>query len=113
MALWRILRTAAVVALPSALAAANSGIVRVTNVRSWSHSDSTRIIIQTSGPVEYRFDRASNPDRLFFDILHARPWIAQRRYATREIGDRLVRRVRVAEDPPGTTRIVFDLRSEE
>ncbi len=43
------------------------------------------------------------------DILHARPWIAQRRYVSHQTGDKLVRRVRIAETSAGTTRIVFDL----
>lgn len=104
-----MLWTAAVFGLPPALAASNSGLIQVTNVRSWSHSDSTRVIVETTGPFEYQSDRAFNPDRLYIDILHARPWIAQRRLATREIGDKLVRRVRIAETSPGVTRIVFDL----
>jgi len=91
------------------IAAPKSGIIQVTNIRSWSRSDSTRIIIETTGPFEYRSDHAYNPDRVFLDILHARPWIAHKRLATREIGDRLVRRVRIAETAPGTTRVVFDL----
>jgi N-acetylmuramoyl-L-alanine amidase len=111
MSLWRILRTAAVLGIPPALAASNSGLIQVTSVRSWSHADSTRVIVQTSGPFEYRTDHADNPDRVFFDILHARPWIANRRFATHEIGDNLVRRVRIAETSPGTTRIVFDLEN--
>jgi N-acetylmuramoyl-L-alanine amidase len=109
MSLWRILWTAAILALPPALAASNSGLIQVTNVRSWSHSDSTRIIVETTGPFEFRSDRAYDPDRLFVDILHSRPWIAKRRSATHEIGDKLVRRIRIAETSPGTTRIVFDL----
>jgi N-acetylmuramoyl-L-alanine amidase len=109
MSLWRILRTAAFLGLPSALAASKSGLIQVTSVRSWSHSDSTRVVVETTGPFEYRTDHAGNPERVFFDILHARPWIASRRFAVQEIGDRLVYRVRVAETSPGTTRIVFDL----
>jgi N-acetylmuramoyl-L-alanine amidase len=112
MSLWRILWTAAIFAMPPTLAAANSGVIQVTNVRSWSHPDSTRVIIQTTGPFEFRSDRATEPDRLFVDILHARPMIAKRRFATREIGDKLVRRVRIAETSPGTTRIVFDLMNQ-
>ncbi len=103
---WQIL--VGITALP-AIAAANSGIIRVTTIRSWSHPDSTRVVLETSGPFEYRSNRAYNPDRLFFDILHARPWIDRRRAATRIINDALVRRVRIAETVPGTTRIVFDL----
>src|SRR5665213_424160 len=109
--LWRFPRAAAFLLLLPGLASSRSGLIQVTAVRSWSHADSTRVIVETTGPFEYRSDRARNPDRLYLDILHSRPWIAHRRLATHQIGDRLVRRVRVAETSPGTTRIVFDLVS--
>ncbi len=111
MSWWRISWTAAIFLLPPALAAPNPGLIQVTGIRSWSHSDSTRVIIETTGSFEIRSDHADNPDRLFVDVLHSRPWISNRRFATREIGDKLVRRVRIAETSPGTTRIVFDLVS--
>ncbi len=106
---WRLRRTAAILGLLPAIAAANTGLIQVTGVRSWSHTDSTRVIVETSGPIEFKSDRANSPDRLFFDILHARPWLQHRRLAVYQINDNLVRRVRVAETSPGTTRIVFDL----
>src|SRR3954469_16215205 len=99
----------AILSLLPALAASNSGLIQVTSIRSWSHPGSTRIILETTGPFEFRSDHAENPDRLFVDVLHARPWIAGRRYATHPVNDSLVRRVRVAETAPGTTRVVFDL----
>jgi N-acetylmuramoyl-L-alanine amidase len=103
---------AAIFTLPPALAASNPGIIQVTGIRSWSYADSTRVIVETSGAFEYRTDRAVNPDRLFIDILHSRPWIAKRRSAIHEIvGDRFLQRVRIAETSPGTTRVVFDLQS--
>jgi N-acetylmuramoyl-L-alanine amidase len=100
---------AAVFLLLPVTAAPNSGIIQVTDLRAFSHPGSTRVVIETSGPAEFHADRAHDPDRLYFDILRARPWIGHRRVATREIGDTLVKRVRVAETTPGTTRIVFDL----
>jgi N-acetylmuramoyl-L-alanine amidase len=100
---------AAIFGLLPAIAAANSGLIQVTAVRSWSFPDVTRVILETSGPFEFKADRARNPERLFFDILNARPWIEQKRLFTHEVGDRLVQRIRVAETAPGTTRIVFDL----
>lgn len=109
--LWRLSRAAAIIGLLPAFAATKSGIIQVTDLRSWSHADATRVIVQTTGPFEYRADRAHNPERLFLDIPHSRPWIAHRRFATHEVGDKLVRRVRVAESAPGVTRIVFDLKS--
>lgn len=92
-----------------AIAAANSGLIQVTSARAWSHPGSTRVVIETTGAFEFRSDRASNPERLFFDILGARPWIDGKRFATKNIGDALVKRLRIAETAPGTTRIVFDL----
>ncbi len=102
---------AAIFGLLPALAATKTGIIQVTGVRSWSHAESTRVIIQTTGPFEFRADRAHDPERLFLDIPHARPWIGQHRFATREVEDNLVRRIRVAESAPGVTRIVFDLKA--
>lgn len=105
----RFPRAAAILLILPGFAAANSGIIQVTNIRSWSHSDSTRVILDTSGPFDFHSERAFNPDRLFFDVQKARPLIGGRRYATHQINDSLVRRVRIAETAPGTTRIVFDL----
>ncbi len=89
--------------------AAKTGIIQVTSIRSWSHPTSTRVILQTTGPFDFRSDRAVNPDRLFFDIPNARPWINERRLAVQQVNDALVQRVRIAETAPDTTRVVFDL----
>ena len=109
--LLRTSRAAAILAILPLGAAPQSGLIQVTSLRHWSHPASTRIILETTGPFEFRSDRAVNPDRLFFDILNARPLIAGRRYALLQVDDRLVKRVRVAETNPGTTRVVFDLAS--
>jgi N-acetylmuramoyl-L-alanine amidase len=107
--LRRLQRAAVVFSILPCIAAGKSGISLVTGIRSWSHTDSTRVVIETTGPVQYKADRAVNPDRLFFDFLRAQPWLEHRRYGSKIINDRLVRRVRIAETSPGTTRIVFDL----
>ena len=103
---------AAILSLLPAFAATNTGIIQVTGIRSWSHKDSTRIIVETSGPFEFKTDRAQNPNRFYIDIPNSRPWINQKRFVTHEIGDKLARKVRLAEPNPGTTRIVFDLVSD-
>lgn len=105
----RLPSAASLLLLLPVFAAANAGLIQVTSVRSWSHPGSTRVILETSGPFEFRSDHAENPDRLFFDLLHARPWIGGRRYITHQVNDSLVHRVRIAEPIPGTTRVVFDL----
>jgi N-acetylmuramoyl-L-alanine amidase len=104
--IWQM---AALISILPAAAATNTGLIQVTAVRAWPSPEATRVILETSGPFEYRADHAANPDRLFFDILNARPWIDQKRYITKEIGSNLVQRIRIAETAPGTTRIVFDL----
>jgi N-acetylmuramoyl-L-alanine amidase len=81
----------------------------VTAVRHWSQSDTTRIAVEVSGSFEYRTERLHNPERVYFDILNARPRIDSRRIYSEEIGDKLVSKIRVAETLPGVTRIVLDL----
>ncbi|HXJ43548.1 MAG TPA: N-acetylmuramoyl-L-alanine amidase, partial [Bryobacteraceae bacterium] len=100
---------ASLITLLPALAAETPGIIQVTDLRTWSHGASTRVVLQMSGPFAFRSESATDPDRLFFDIAKARPWIAHKRYSTRQVNDALLRRVRVTESSPGKTRVVFDL----
>lgn len=92
-------------------AAEKSDLIQVTDLRFWTHAGSTRVVLQLTGPFEYHAASTTGPDRLFFDIAGARPWIARHRFATRTVNDRLVQKVRLAEPVPGKTRIVFDLTS--
>jgi N-acetylmuramoyl-L-alanine amidase len=81
----------------------------VTAIRSWSLTEVTRIAVEVSGEFHTRSDRLHNPERVYFDIVGARPHLDAKRNWTKEIDDKLVQRVRVAETTPGTTRIVLDL----
>jgi N-acetylmuramoyl-L-alanine amidase len=81
----------------------------VTAIRNWSLADVTRIAVEVSGEFTFRIDRLHNPERVYFDILNARPHLDAKRIWSKEIGDKQVLRVRVAETNPGTTRIVVDL----
>ena len=81
----------------------------ITAIRHWSLAEVTRIAVEVSGDFHFRTDRLHNPERIYFDILNARPRLDDKRTWSREIGDKLVQRVRVAETKPGTTRIVLDL----
>lgn len=99
----------AAITLPLAVSNGYSGVIHVTGVRSWSHPGSTRVVLELTGPAEYRADRVENPDRLFFDISGATPLLNGKRVASHQIDDGLVTRVRIAETRPGTTRVVFDL----
>jgi N-acetylmuramoyl-L-alanine amidase len=83
----------------------------VTAVRYWTLSDTTRVAIEITGEVHYRSDRAQNPERIFFDLTGTRPYIDGHRLFSAEVGDKRLKRIRVAETLPGTTRVVLDLES--
>jgi N-acetylmuramoyl-L-alanine amidase len=67
------------------------------------------VAIEISGEFRFRSDRLHNPERVYFDIQDARPLFGTRRVYSRDVDDRLLRRVRVAETTPGVARVVLDL----
>ena len=84
----------------------------VTAVRFWNLSDSTRVVIETTGPFEFTSDRAVNPDRIFFDLTGAVPNFGTKRLYTVTVDDGRVKQIRVAQTSPGVTRVVFDVVAE-
>jgi N-acetylmuramoyl-L-alanine amidase len=82
----------------------------VTAVRHWSLPDTTRIAIEVSGDFQYRTERLHNPERVYYDILNARPHFEGKRLFRESFEkDKLVTGIRVAETTPGVTRVVLDL----
>jgi len=90
-------------------AAGEANSSRVTAVRFWSLGDVTRVAVEVSSEFRYKYDRLSNPDRLFYDIEGARPDMAPKGTHSIPVGDGLLKQIRVAETQPGVTRIVLDL----
>ena len=84
----------------------------VTAVRHWESAESTRVAIEVTGEFKFRSDRLHNPERVYFDILNARPRIGGHRFFSEAVDDKLLTKVRVAENEPGVTRIVLDLASD-
>jgi N-acetylmuramoyl-L-alanine amidase len=104
--------------LISTLLLASSGSVcspssqlEVTAIRFWTFSEVTRIAVETNGEFHFRSDRLYNPDRLFFDLLGAKPRLVPKGVHTTPVGDKLLKRIRIAETQPGMTRIVLDLEA--
>ncbi len=83
--------------------------LQVTDVRFWSLNNVTRVAIETSGDFTYKSDHIPNPERLFFDIVGATPKFGGKRITVKNVGDKLLKRIRIAENIPGVTRIVLDL----
>ncbi len=110
--------------MPVALAAAcflNSGIAatqslsapRVQAIRFWSFSNVTRVAIQTDGGYHLKSDQIKNPPRLYFDLDGLRaPSAARHGFETIQVGDQLVKQIRVAQIGRLTTRVVFDLAAQ-
>jgi N-acetylmuramoyl-L-alanine amidase len=84
----------------------------VTAVRHWSLSGVTRVAIEVSGDFRFRSDRLHNPERIYFDILGARPRMDSRRFYSEDLDDKLVTRIRAAETAPGVTRVVLELNGD-
>jgi len=102
------------ITIPILLAQGERGVTRnVTAVRDWSLGEVTRIAIEVSGNFEFRTDRLHGPERVYFDVLGARPSFDGKRLYSKVIeGDKLVQKIRVAETTPGVTRVVLDLTGD-
>src|SRR5260221_4711877 len=97
--------------LASAVGVCPAQQLEVTAVRFWTLSDITRIAIETNGEFRFRSDHLYNPDRIFFDLIGAKPRMVPKGMQTIPVGDKLLKRIRIAETQPGMTRVVLDLES--
>jgi N-acetylmuramoyl-L-alanine amidase len=84
----------------------------VSAVRHWTQGDVTRVAVEISGSFLFRTDRLHSPERVYFDILNSLPRVDGHRYYTEELIGSAVKRIRVAETTPGTTRVVLELAAE-
>src|SRR4051812_15815945 len=100
---------AALFSLLPALAAQKSGIIQVTDLRTWSHPTSTRVVLELTGSFQYRAETLEHPDRLSIDIAGARPFIGRQRLLARAVNDPRVSKIRITEPATGKTRVVFEL----
>ncbi len=102
-------------ALAVATAAFAQPVESVRDVRFTSEPTVTRVVIALSGEAVYRTERIENPDRVFFDLPRFVPRLAagKQRSAQLTVNDRHIRQIRVAENQPGLTRLVFDMESPE
>ncbi len=81
------------------------------DVRSYSHPDKTRVVIDLSEKTEFRADKLINPDRIFIDIMGS---IIKLEDTSKQIkiDDGVVKTVRTAQFNEEITRVVFDLYQE-
>ncbi len=88
--------------------AKRSDLARVTGVRHWSTPDYTRVAIDVEQEVKFNSQRIAGPDRIFFDILDTK--LASTLVGkTFDVDDGFLKKIRVAENKPGQTRIVLEV----
>ena len=80
-------------------------------IRSYSHPDKTRVVIDLSEKTEFRADKLINPDRIFIDIMGSIVKIEDTSKQL-EINDGVIKTVRAAQFNQEITRVVFDLYKE-
>lgn len=86
--------------------------LQVTAIRFWSLAGVTRVAIETNGEFQFKSDRIANPDRLFFDVIGATPHLGAKGIIVKQVNDQLLKRVRIAQNVPGGTRVVLDLEGD-
>lgn len=101
-------------ALPLLLGAERPrGLGDVSDVRYWSHPDYTRVVVELTRPVDAEIQRLSKdvrharPDRLFLDLNGI--WVGRKWLDGIEVGDGLLKRVRLGQHTRQSARLVLDL----
>ena len=95
---------------PTTKRASGSGRVEVRNIRQWSGTEYTRIVIDTSNEVKFKRARLTNPDRIYFDLLNTR-LSESLASETFPVGDGFLKQIRVGQNKPDVVRVVLDFES--
>jgi len=85
-----------------------SGLTLVTGIRHWSTPDYTRVAIDVDDEVKYEAGRVPNPDRIFFDLSSTKlaSVLVGKSF---EVQDGFLKKIRVAQYQPGSTRVVMEV----
>ena len=88
-------------------AAQEAGVLPgVTGIRHWSSAGSSTVVVDLQDQVQYEAHRLNNPERIYFD-LHDTRLAADLMGKRIEVGDPLLRQIRVAQPLAGVTRVVL------
>ena len=85
-----------------------SALPMVTGIRHWSTPDYTRVAIDVDSEVKYEAGRVPNPDRIFFDLPDTKlaSVLVGKSF---EVQDGFLKKIRVAQYQPGSTRVVLEV----
>jgi N-acetylmuramoyl-L-alanine amidase len=85
----------------------HSGRTLVTGIWHVSSADSSKVIVDMQGEVQYEAHRLSSPDRIYLD-LHNTTLAPGMFGKTIEVGDAHLARVRIAQPTKGVSRVVLE-----
>ena len=83
----------------------------VTGIQHWSSADSSTVVLNLEDQVQYKAHRLADPDRIYFD-LHDTQLASNLAWKSIEVGDALLKRIRVAQPVTGMTRIVLETKAK-
>ncbi len=85
-----------------------STLAMVTGIRHWSTPDYTRVAIDVDDEVKYEAGRVPNPDRIFFDLPNTKlaSVLVGKSF---DVQDGFLKKIRVAQYQPGSTRVVLEV----
>jgi GAF domain-containing protein/AMIN domain-containing protein len=82
----------------------------VIGIQHRSSADSSTVVLNLEGQVQYDAHRLANPDRIYFD-LHETQLASNLAWKSIKVDDALLKRIRVAQPVAGMTRIVLDTKA--
>jgi putative methionine-R-sulfoxide reductase with GAF domain len=82
----------------------------VTGIQHWSSADSSTVVLNLENQVRYEAHRLANPDRIYFD-LHDTLLGSNFGGKSIEVGDALLKRIRVAQPVTRMTRLVLETKA--
>ncbi len=87
-----------------------SGIVGVRNIRQWTGTEYTRIVIDLDEEVKYTEGSVQDPARIYFDLLGSRVTkdLAARIFP---VGDGFLQQIRVGQNKSDVVRVVLDFQN--
>jgi N-acetylmuramoyl-L-alanine amidase len=84
-----------------------AGKIDVKNIRYWSSSDYTRVVVDLSGTVEFSKNHLSDPDRLYFDLMNTT--LKKENSKIIPVEDGILKKIRAGQYKPDIVRVVLDL----
>ncbi|MGE5205269.1 MAG: N-acetylmuramoyl-L-alanine amidase, partial [Chlamydiota bacterium] len=85
----------------------DADLSRVTGIRYWSTTDSSRVAIDLDNDITFHSERLQHPDRVIFDLHWTRlaPALAGKSFVPK---DGLLKKIRISEYKPGDARVVLE-----